>query len=81
MDFETENKYDKVRVYEGSSPSSNKKLVEWSGSFDMSSDTILGGTNRMLVRFTTDFAIQKKGFRLTWKAGKEIPDSMMMHDM
>lgn len=45
-------------------------LVTLSGNQDLSSMTYTTASNLMIIKFRTDASVEKKGFRASWKTGK-----------
>jgi len=68
--FNTEFYFDKLYVYEGSEAKSSKKLGKFTGH--RTPRNLLSRSNRILIRFVSDYIDQRKGFVIQWKAGKRL---------
>ncbi|XP_028967225.1 uncharacterized protein LOC108863645 [Galendromus occidentalis] len=67
-DFETEANFDAVQVLSGGrTEKSSVSLAQLSGKQNISSKSYITGSNLMIVKFKSDAAAEKKGFRASWK--------------
>lgn len=69
-EFETENDFDWLRIYEGWEAIRSQQLLEWSGN--EVPPVVKSATNKVLVTFSSDFDDQHKGFNVKWTASKTV---------
>jgi len=67
-EFDTEQNFDTVHVLAGASTEEHSvSLATLSGSQVNTSRVYVTASNHMIIKFNTDGAVEKKGFRATWK--------------
>ena len=65
--FNTEYYFDNVYIYEGNVPKRSALLGKFTGH--RTPATRLSRSNRILIRFVSDYSDQRLGFVIKWKAG------------
>ncbi|TMW45144.1 hypothetical protein DOY81_009775, partial [Sarcophaga bullata] len=68
QDFETEKTFDTVQILVGGrTEDKSVSLATLSGKHDLATQPLVSASNFMIVKFTTDGSVERKGFRATWK--------------
>lgn len=68
QDFETEKTFDTVQILVGGrTEDKSVSLATLSGKQDLTTQPFVSASNFMIVKFTTDGSVERKGFRATWK--------------
>lgn len=68
QEFDTEKTFDTVQILVGGRTEEKAvSLATVSGKMDLASKPFVTASNFMIVKFTTDGSIERKGFRATWK--------------
>lgn len=68
QEFETEKTFDTVQILVGGrSEDKSVSLATLSGREELSSKPFVTASNFMIVKFTSDGSVERKGFRATWK--------------
>ncbi|XP_012280254.1 sushi, von Willebrand factor type A, EGF and pentraxin domain-containing protein 1 [Orussus abietinus] len=68
QDFETEKSFDVVQILTGGrTEEKSTSLVTLSGKQDLSTKLFVSASNFMIVKFSTDGSVERKGFRASWK--------------
>ncbi|XP_046990617.1 sushi, von Willebrand factor type A, EGF and pentraxin domain-containing protein 1 [Schistocerca americana] len=68
QDFETEKSFDTVQILVGGRTEDNAvNLATLSGKMELSSKLFVSASNFMIIKFSTDASVEKKGFRASWK--------------
>ncbi|KAI8115214.1 CUB and sushi domain-containing protein 1 [Lucilia cuprina] len=68
QDFETEKTFDTVQILVGGrTEDKSVSLATLSGKQDLTTQPLVSASNFMIVKFTTDGSVERKGFRATWK--------------
>lgn len=68
QEFDTEKTFDTVQVLVGGrTEEKSVSLATLSGKQDLGSKPYITASNFMIVKFTSDGSVERKGFRATWK--------------
>lgn len=68
QEFETEKSFDTVQILVGGRTEDKAvNLATLSGKQDLSNTRFVSASNFMIVKFSTDASVEKKGFRASWK--------------
>ncbi|XP_055387901.1 uncharacterized protein LOC129616312 isoform X2 [Condylostylus longicornis] len=68
QDFDTEKTFDTVQILVGGrTEDKSVSLATLSGKLDLANNPYVTASNFMIVKFTTDGSVERKGFRATWK--------------
>ncbi|XP_052128948.1 sushi, von Willebrand factor type A, EGF and pentraxin domain-containing protein 1 [Frankliniella occidentalis] len=68
QDFETEKTFDTVQVLVGGrTEDKSVNLATLSGKLDLSSQLYVSASNFMIIKFSSDASVERKGFRASWK--------------
>lgn len=68
QDFDTEKTFDTVQVLVGGrTEEKSVSLATLSGKEDLANKPFVTASNFMIVKFTSDGSVERKGFRATWK--------------
>uniref|UniRef100_A0A182Y3Y1 Notch n=1 Tax=Anopheles stephensi TaxID=30069 RepID=A0A182Y3Y1_ANOST len=68
QEFDTEKNFDTVQILVGSRTEDTAvSLATLSGKSDVPNRTFITASNFMIIKFTSDGSVEKKGFRATWK--------------
>lgn len=68
QEFDTEKTFDTVQILVGGrTEEKSVSLATLSGKLDLASKPYVTASNFMIVKFTTDGSVERKGFRATWK--------------
>ncbi|XP_058454733.1 uncharacterized protein LOC131432461 isoform X2 [Malaya genurostris] len=68
QDFDTEKNFDIVQILVGGRTEDKAvSLASLSGKNDLSNNPFVTASNFMIIKFTTDGSVERKGFRATWK--------------
>lgn len=68
QDFETEKSYDSVQILTGGrTEEKSVTLASLSGKLDLTTQPFVTASNFMIIKFSTDGSVERKGFRATWK--------------
>lgn len=68
QDFETEKSFDTVQILVGGrTEDKSVNLATLSGKQDLSSKIYVSASNFMIIKFSTDGSVERKGFRAAWK--------------
>lgn len=64
QDFETEKTFDTVQVLVGGrTEDKSVNLATLSGKLDLSSQLYVSASNFMIIKFSSDASVERKGFR------------------
>ncbi|XP_073822904.1 sushi, von Willebrand factor type A, EGF and pentraxin domain-containing protein uif isoform X2 [Musca autumnalis] len=73
QDFETEKTFDTVQVLVGGrTEEKSVSLATLSGKHDLTTQPLVSASNFMIVKFTSDGSVERKGFRATWKTESKV---------
>lgn len=68
QEFETEKSFDTVQILVGGrTEDKSVNLATLSGKQELSNKLFVSASNFMIVKFSTDSSVEKKGFRASWK--------------
>lgn len=68
QDFDTEKTFDTVQILVGGrTEDKSVSLATLSGKEDLANSPFVTASNFMIVKFTSDGSVERKGFRATWK--------------
>ncbi|XP_022825719.1 sushi, von Willebrand factor type A, EGF and pentraxin domain-containing protein 1 isoform X1 [Spodoptera litura] len=68
QDFETEKSFDTVQILVGGrTEDKSVNLATLSGKQDLSNKIFVSASNFMIIKFSTDGSVERKGFRAAWK--------------
>lgn len=68
QEFETEKSFDIVQILVGGrTEDKSVNLATLSGKQELSNKLFVSASNFMIVKFSTDSSVEKKGFRASWK--------------
>lgn len=68
QEFETEKSFDIVQILVGGrTEDKSVNLATLSGKEDLSSKLFVSASNFMIIKFSTDGSVERKGFRASWK--------------
>lgn len=68
QDFETEKTFDTVQILVGGrTEDKSVSLATLSGREELANKPFITASNFMIVKFTSDGSVERKGFRATWK--------------
>lgn len=68
QEFDTEKSFDTVQILVGGRVEEKSvNLATLSGKLDLSSKLFVSASNFMIIKFSTDGSVEKKGFRASWK--------------
>lgn len=68
QEFETEKTFDTVQILVGGrTEDKSVSFATLSGKQDLASKPFVSASNFMIVKFTSDGGVERKGFRATWK--------------
>lgn len=68
QDFETEKSYDSIQILTGGrTEEKSVTLATLSGKIDLTMKPFVTASNFMIIKFTSDGSVERKGFRATWK--------------
>lgn len=68
QEFETEKTFDTVQILVGGrTEDKSVSLATLSGKEDLANKPFVTASNFMIVKFTSDGSVERKGFRATWK--------------
>ncbi|GBP19642.1 Fibropellin-1 [Eumeta japonica] len=68
QDFETEKSFDTVQILVGGrTEDKSVNLATLSGKQDLSNKLFVSASNFMVIKFSTDASVERKGFRASWK--------------
>ncbi|XP_063243609.1 sushi, von Willebrand factor type A, EGF and pentraxin domain-containing protein 1 isoform X2 [Bacillus rossius redtenbacheri] len=68
QEFETEKSFDTVQILVGGrTEDKSVNLATLSGKQDLSSRLFVSASNFMIIKFSTDATVERKGFRASWK--------------
>ncbi|KAK7873875.1 hypothetical protein R5R35_005737 [Gryllus longicercus] len=68
QEFETEKSFDTVQILVGGRTEDKAvNLATLSGKQDLSNKLFISASNFMIVKFSTDASVERKGFRASWK--------------
>lgn len=67
-EFDTENNFDRVQILVGGrTEETSVNLATLSGHQNISASPFTTGSNLMIIKFRSDAAVEKRGFRASWK--------------
>ncbi|KAH1029275.1 hypothetical protein HUJ05_002540 [Dendroctonus ponderosae] len=73
QEFETEKIFDTVQILVGGrTEDTSVNLATLSGKQDLGNRSFVSASNFMIVKFSTDASVEKKGFRASWKTEPQI---------
>lgn len=68
QEFDTEKSFDTVQILVGGRTDEKAvSLATLSGKLDLANKPFITASNFMIVKFTSDGSVERKGFRATWK--------------
>ncbi|XP_069668601.1 uncharacterized protein uif isoform X2 [Periplaneta americana] len=68
QEFETEKSFDTVQILVGGrTEDKSVNLATLSGKQDLSNKLFVSASNFMIIKFSTDASVERKGFRASWK--------------
>lgn len=68
QDFDTEKTFDTVQILVGGrTEDKSVSLATLSGKLDLTNSPYITASNFMIIKFTSDSSVERKGFRATWK--------------
>lgn len=68
QEFETEKGFDTVEILAGGRTEEDSvSLATLSGKHDLSNSLFVAASNFMIVKFSSDGSVERKGFRASWK--------------
>ncbi|KAK6617037.1 hypothetical protein RUM44_005394 [Polyplax serrata] len=68
QEFETEKSFDTVQILVGGRTEDKAvNLVTLSGKLELTNKLFLSASNFMIIKFSTDASVERKGFRASWK--------------
>lgn len=68
QDFETEKTFDTVQILVGGrTEDKSVNLATLSGKQELSNKLFVSASNFMIIKFSTDASVERKGFRASWK--------------
>lgn len=68
QEFETEKSFDIVQILVGGrTEEKSVNLATLSGKQDLSNKLFVSASNFMIIKFSTDASVERKGFRASWK--------------
>lgn len=68
QEFDTEKNFDIVQILVGGRTEDKAvSLATFSGKNDLTSKPLITASNFMIIKFTSDGSVERKGFRATWK--------------
>ncbi|XP_072385212.1 uncharacterized protein uif isoform X2 [Diabrotica undecimpunctata] len=73
QEFETEKTFDTVQILAGGrTEDTSINLATLSGKQDLTNRSFVSGSNFMIIKFSTDASVERKGFRASWKTEPQI---------
>ncbi|XP_050541159.1 sushi, von Willebrand factor type A, EGF and pentraxin domain-containing protein 1 [Daktulosphaira vitifoliae] len=73
QEFETEKSFDTVQILVGGRTEDKAvNLATLSGKLDLSNKMFVSASNFMIIKFSTDASVERKGFRASWKTEPQI---------
>ncbi|XP_072154980.1 uncharacterized protein uif isoform X2 [Bemisia tabaci] len=73
QEFETEKSFDTVQILVGGrTEDKSVNLATLSGKQDLSNKLFVSASNFMIIKFSTDGSVEKKGFRASWKTEPQV---------
>jgi hypothetical protein len=68
QEFETEKSFDTVQILVGGrTEDTSVNLATLSGRQDLTNRSFVSASNFMIIKFSTDASVERKGFRASWK--------------
>ncbi|XP_045468348.1 sushi, von Willebrand factor type A, EGF and pentraxin domain-containing protein 1 isoform X2 [Harmonia axyridis] len=68
QEFETEKTFDTVQILVGGrTEDTSVNLATLSGKQDLTNHSFVSASNFMIIKFSTDASVERKGFRASWK--------------
>lgn len=68
QEFETEKSFDIVQILVGGrTEEKSVNLATLSGKQELSNKLFVSASNFMIIKFSTDASVERKGFRASWK--------------
>ncbi|KAK9881868.1 hypothetical protein WA026_018067 [Henosepilachna vigintioctopunctata] len=68
QEFETEKTFDTVQILVGGrTEDTSVNLATLSGKIDLTNNSFVSASNFMIIKFSTDASVERKGFRASWK--------------
>ncbi|EZA50646.1 Sushi, von Willebrand factor type A, EGF and pentraxin domain-containing protein [Ooceraea biroi] len=68
QEFETEKSFDIVQILAGGrTEEKSMNVATLSGKQELSNQLFVSGSNFMIIKFSTDASVERKGFRASWK--------------
>lgn len=68
QEFETEKTFDTVQILVGGrTEDTSVNLATLSGKQDLTNRSFVSASNFMIIKFSTDASVERKGFRASWK--------------
>lgn len=68
QEFETEKTFDTVQILAGGrTEDTSINLATLSGKQDLTNRSFVSASNFMIIKFSTDASVERKGFRASWK--------------
>ncbi|KAK9718535.1 CUB domain [Popillia japonica] len=73
QEFETEKTFDTVQILAGGrTEDTSVNLATLSGKPDLTNRSFVSASNFMIIKFSTDATVERKGFRASWKTEPQI---------
>lgn len=73
QEFETEKTFDTVQILVGGrTEDTSVNLATLSGKQDLANKLFVSASNFMIIKFSTDASVERKGFRASWKTEPQV---------
>ncbi|XP_075226178.1 sushi, von Willebrand factor type A, EGF and pentraxin domain-containing protein uif [Lycorma delicatula] len=73
QEFDTEKSFDTVQILVGGRTEDKAvNLATLSGKLDLGNKSYVSASNFMIIKFSTDASVEKKGFRASWKTEPQL---------
>lgn len=73
QEFETEKSFDTVQILVGGrTEEKSVNLATLSGKQDLNNKLFVSASNFMIIKFSTDASVERKGFRASWKTEPQV---------
>lgn len=78
QEFDTEKSFDTVQVLVGGrTEDTSVNLATLSGRLDLTNRSFVSASNFMIIKFSTDASVERKGFRASWKTEPQTCGGML----
>nr|CAD7258136.1 unnamed protein product [Timema shepardi] len=78
QEFETEKSFDTVQILVGGrTEDTSVNLATLSGKQELSNKLYVSASNFMIIKFSTDSSVERKGFRASWKTEPQTCGGML----